>query len=180
MKDWKKAVLWALVGFCMISAVVGVFNIVSFLQMETLDITTLYVEETRPFYLSVTSISLLCAMTCIAFVIVTVVFFAKNAEGAKKKLINGFLIAVVTASAFFIVFAFCTQFVLSVEDFNAFNEYNEMYYSDFVNYQSYLSAMLSTFLPLLIAGGILLGYMRYLFKTKNSEATEKAEEGVQE
>ncbi len=180
MKDWKKAVLWTLVGFCMISAVASVFSIISLIQMLTLDLTSRNInEEARQVYLGLTSAELVCAIACISFIVVTAVFFAKKREGDKKKLTFGFLIATVVISAALIVFAFFTLFVFKHKKFGVFGSWSNGSVSSthFVYYQTYLSAMLSTFLPLLIAGGIILGYLIYgAKKQKSAEVAAETEE----
>ena len=177
MKDWKKSVLWTLVGFCAISVIIGIFNLFSFLQTESTDITSIGIEKTaRDFYIGITVAAIACTVVAVALIVTTVIYFAKNKECDKRKFIFNSMITIIVVSAVFVVFAFCTQYVLKADTFEAFgDESGRFYYNDYYHYQTYLSAMLSTFLPLLIAGGIIFGYLIYSKKAQNSEVTEKAE-----
>ncbi|MDE7439262.1 MAG: hypothetical protein K2N23_01960 [Clostridia bacterium] len=179
MKDWKKAVIWALVGFCLIIVVMGIFELSSFLQMALTRNSSIGIgKNVRNFYTYVTISALVCAV-CVALIVVMAVFFAKNNERDTCKLILAFLIIALVISLFFVVFSFCTLSIFKGKEFHSFNSYEEIYYDNFIYYQTYLSAMLSTFVPLLIAGGLVLGYLIYGLKSKKSEEiSDKAEEDV--
>lgn len=70
------------------------------------------------------------------------------------------------------MYAFLTPTILKISIFKAYNSYGELYYAIYAHYETYLSAALSTFVPLLIAAGILLGYWLYTKKHLTQEGTD--------
>ena len=166
MKDVKKTVLWVLVGFCMISVIAGLFSLFAFLQMATMDIDSIGLGKAEEkFFTASTAVAVVCAVACVAFIIYTAIQFLKNNQPEKSKLVSAFLIVTIILSAVFIVYPFLTPSIFKLDN-DTFMAYKTdfftgktdiLYYSTFLHYQTYLSAILSTFIPLLISSGLILG-----------------------
>ena len=178
MKDVKKTVLWVLVGFCMISVLVGIFNLIAFLQMVTNNIYSLSSADGKEeiFYTASTIVAMLCAILSVAFVFIASMKFLKNGGSEKPKFILGLLIAALAISVLLIVYSFLTLTIIKVGD-GVLCELYEGYldYAIFVHYQTYLSAALSTFIPLFVAAGLVLGNVICRMKFQKPEEVEHTE-----
>lgn len=180
MKDVKRTVLWVLVGFCIISVLVGIFNLFAFLQMSTTKITQVGIdEEESTFFMANTLAAILCAILCVALVFVAIMKVLKNGGSEKPKFILGILIAALVISVLFVVYPFLTPTILKAgnDTFDSFNDYGYFYYSTFAHYQSYLSAALSTFIPLFIAAGLVFGNVICRINFQKPEETQPTETG---
>lgn len=178
MKDVKRTVLWVLVGFCMILVLVGIFNLIAFLPMVTNNISALSdaggKEETL--FTASAIVTILGAILSVAFVFVASMKFLKNGVGEKSKFILGLLIAALVLCVLFIVYPFLTLTIIKVGDdvfYELFGGYLD--YGTFVHYQTYLSAALSTFIPLFIAAALILGNVICRLKFQNPEVTKHTE-----
>lgn len=177
MKDIKRTVLWVLVGVCMISVLVGIFNLIAFLQMSTTKITQVGIDEAEStFFMANTLAAILCTIAGVAFVFVAIMKFLKNSVNEKPNLILGLLIAALAICVVFIVYSFIMPAILKAgnDTFDSFNSYDKIYYSTFLHYQTYLSAVLSAFLPLFIAAGLVLGNVICRIKFQKPETVETA------
>lgn len=163
MKDWKKAVLWVVVGFCLVSVIGSIFSLGAYLQMESIKIENLQLtDEARKFFTELTTWTLVCSIVCFALIVTATIYSATS----KKLKLLGFILAVLiiifVISVFFIVFSYCVLPYLEfyVKRLGAFNnDKSKMYYSAFYHYESYLSTTVSAFMPILIAGGLIFGYL---------------------
>ncbi|MCH5154255.1 MAG: hypothetical protein J1F71_03490 [Clostridiales bacterium] len=172
MKDWKKAVLWTLVGFCMISVIVSIFGLVAFLQMAATEISSIFiVESERSLFVISGALAVVFAVVCVVLIAVVIMFIAKGKQLHSLKLMIVFLVVTFVISLFFTIFAFCTVPILEKDNINLYR-YTVFFYGTFVHCQSYLSAVLSTFVPLMIADGILLGYLIHTKKQKQEGTSE--------
>ncbi|MCH5155121.1 MAG: hypothetical protein J1F69_00795 [Clostridiales bacterium] len=164
MKDWKKAVLCSLVGFCLISAIVGLFGLITFLQMSTTKIFSLRIaDEERTLFVVTSVLSLVFAIGCIVLIAIVIMFFVKGKQLQFFKIVRILLAVISAVSVFFTIFAFCLPSILNIilkSNVDYILEF-DLEYTSFVHYQSCLSAILSTFIPLLIADGIIIGYLIY-------------------
>ena len=179
MKDVKRTVLWVLVGFCMISVVMGIFNQFAFLQIVTTDISSLSTaggKEENFFAISTIS-SIVCTLLGVAFVFVAFKKFLKDEKTGNLKCVFGFLIAALAISLIFIVYSFLTLTILKAgsDALETCTGDGYLYYSAFVHYQTYLSATLSTFIPLFISAGLILGNAVCRIKFQKPEVAENAE-----
>ena len=178
MKDVKRTVLWVLVGFCMISVLAGVFNLIAFLQMVTNNISSLSTagDKEEIFFTASTIAAILCAIISIAFVFVAIMKLLNNSGSEKSKFIFGLLIAALAICVLFIAYSFLTLTILKAGNDVFEVVYNDyLNYSAFVHYQSYLSAALSTFIPLFIAAALVLGNVVCRMKFQNPETAEPAD-----
>ena len=171
MKDWVKTVIWVLIGFCLISAFVGIFELFAFLQTCSHQVRNLEInDKTKTLLIVATAVSIVGAVASVAIIAVTIKTIVKDVKN--KKRIVARLVAVLVVSILLIVLSFLSLELLRIEAFGAVSGWNSMYYEEFSHCQLYLSAALSTFLPLLVAAGTELGY--YLFNLKKQKAEQTA------
>lgn len=178
MQDVKKTVLWVLVGFCMISVLVGIFNLIAFLQMSTTKISQISLEDAEStFFMANTLAAILCAILCVVLVLIASMKFLKNGVSAKPKFILGLLIVALVICVLFIVYPFLTPTILKAgnDTFDSFSGSGYFFYGTFSYYQSYLSATLSTFIPLFIATGLVLGNVICRIKFQKPAEAEHTE-----
>ena len=169
MKNWVKTVIWAVVGFCLVSALAGIFELFAFLQVAGQRIQNIGIDTiTREYFTDNTIAAAVCAIVSVAMIVITVITMTKGSKN--KKLVVALFALVLAISVFFIVFPFFTMEILKDEKFNAVRDDGMMYYPEYTHYQAYLSSTLSTFLPLLIAAGAGLGY--YLFNVKRQNTAQ--------
>ena len=166
MKDWKKAVLWVLVGFCLVSVIGSIFSLGAYLQTVSIGVDNLQNnDKTTSFFIDITTWTLVSTIICFALIVVATIYSAKSKKLKLLKLVLVALGITFVISIFFIVFSYCIPAYLKFYNrtFVAFcmnnNTVNYMYYSVFFHYQSYLSTAVSIFLPILIAGGLIFGYL---------------------
>lgn len=180
MKDWKKAALWVLVGFCLVSVIGSIFSLGAFLQMESTEIENFLVrDELKDFFIDITTWTLVGAIVCVALIVVATIYSAKSKNLKLLILVLVTLIVTFVISIFFIVFSYCILPYLKLynETFRAFygstspypSKIYYMYYRAFYHYESYLSTAVSVFLPLLIASGLIFGYLIYKAKQQQRE-----------
>ena len=176
MKDWIKTVIWVLVGFCMISVAAGIFNIAAFLQMIQLKIYNFGInDDARTLFTVNSTFALLLSIACVAITVVVIILSAKS-DGAKyvKPLIV-LMIIVFAISLFFLIYSYGTLPILegNTKNFTGSvydsNKNQSFIYNVFVHYQTYLSSLLSTFLPLMIADGLLCGYLICIIKQRKRD-----------
>lgn len=162
MKDWKKAVLWVLVGYCIISVAAGIFGIISFVQMAELHISNLGMSDAaRTIFADNSAWALALSIVCVVLIAIAIALSAKCKNAKYTIPIIAILIAIFAISLFFVIYSYCTLPALEDATSNRNAKDTTFAYTTFVHYQTYLSAMLSTFLPLLIADGLILAYIIY-------------------
>ena len=179
MKDVKRTVLWVLVGFCVISAFFGIFNLFASLQMLTTKISQLGIwGNGKTCLMGSTIAALVCAILCLVAVVLATVFFIKSKHSKMNVLILILIIATAVISVFFTVYPFLIPTILKAID----DKHNPLYYegtlsySIFVHYQTYLSAALSTFLPMLVSSGLVLGNVICRAKFQKQDEVEEPKE----
>ena len=184
MKDWKKVVLGSAVAVCLISTIIGIFSLVGVVQMAFLKIRVsgagVFVGDV--FQRDIQTISTCALIICAACVAVLVLcgvflFWRDNAKPRMKKAATVLIIVIAAIAVASIIASFCMS-----ERFSPFNMYypDDVDYNDFVFYQSYLSAALTAFVPLLI-GAVLLICCRFCKGKKHEEKPNvNAEEEVEE
>lgn len=189
MKNVKKAVFWVLIGFCIISVISSLLSLFSFLQMTTFKIKNLEISDTmRSFFKNNTITALILGIVGVVLVAVLgVLLTIDKGDKITKYIIAAILIvAIISISIYFIVHAFYTPSIFKgdndkFESFDkTFNKNENTYtwwfkYPSFVNYQSYLSAVVSTFLPLLIIAGLMAGSLICKIIPKKPAVEEQAE-----
>ena len=169
MKDWVKTTIWVVICFCLVSAFIGIFELFSFLQLAGQRVQNIGIgNETRTYFTANTAVDIVCAVASITMIVVTAIVIAKG--GKNKKLIIVLLAVVLATSVLLAVFPFFTIEILKNREFAAVRYDGMIYYAEFTHYQAFLSATLSTFLPIMISAGAILGY--YLFNAKKQEATQ--------
>lgn len=175
MKDVKRTVLWVLVGFCMISVLISLFNLFAFLQMETTKINQISIDDAESTFFTVSTIAaIICAIVGVALVGLATIQFLKHNKPEKSQSVLVLLIAALVICIIFVVYAFLTPTILKAgnDTFDSFGSDGYFYYGSFTHYQSYLSATLSTFVPLFIAAGLVLGNVICRVKFQNPETAE--------
>lgn len=178
MKDVKKTVLWVLVGFCMISVVVGLFNLFEFLQMATIKIGSISLGKNEAKFFKGNAVAtVILAVLAVALVAASFTLFLKHKKCEKSKAVLVLLIVALVICLFFIVYSFCVPTILKNGNskYNSYNVYGDLYYASFVHYQTYLAAALSTFIPLFIAAGLILGNVICRAKFQKPEIAEHAD-----
>lgn len=163
MKDWKKAVLWVVVGFCLVSVLGSIFSLGAFLQMASINIYNLSIgNKLKSFFIDVTTWTLVGAVVSVALIVTATIYSATSKKLKLLGLILAVLIITFVISIFFIVFSYCILPYIDYYNnrYYAFSSsYHQMYYESFFHFQSYLSATVSLFFPMLIAGGLIFGYL---------------------
>ena len=174
MKDWKKAVLGSAIAFCLILAILGIFSLVGVVQMTVLKIRVRnvgeFVDETFQREIQIASF---CALALCVVCVITLVFCAvglfwsENTRLSIKRAAMVCTIVIAVVSVAFIITALCLR--------NKIPPYNDSYpdsieYNDFLYHQSLLSAVFSSFVPLLIGVVLLLGYL-FCKSKKHEEVT---------
>ena len=171
MKDWVKTTLWVIIGFCMVSALAGIFQLFAFLQVSGQRVQGLWIsDETMSFFTVNTAVTVACAVAAVALIVFVIVELAKGSRN--KKLIIAILAVVLVIAIFFAVYPFMTMEMLKNEKYESFRDDGAMYTEDYSHCESFLSAALSTFLPILISAGTALGYFLFNAKKPNATATE--------
>ena len=180
MNDWKKAVVGSTLAFCFISVFVGIFSLVSVVQMTHYDLMSNGVRMIArdPFrkdvqILSYVSLAVLvvCA-ACFVFCFLHLFWKEKTREKMKKiAMISLLVIAVFSLVLVVVTFLIPTR----LEPYNTYYSNYKSYY-DFAYYQSCLSGVLSGFLPMLFGAGTLLCYRFFTDRVaKGNKIVEKPE-----